>query len=58
MQVNEFKMREGFGRLRTDNSMNTNRSKKMAYRPMDSNEDSFGPTILDMVSDIGEDYLM
>ena len=51
-------MREGFGRLRTDNSMNTNRSKKMAYRPMDSNEDSFGPTILDMVSDIGDDYPM
>ena len=49
-------MREGFGRLRTDNSMNTSRSKNMAYRPIYSNEDSFGPTILDMDSEIDNDY--
>ena len=57
MQANGLRWREGFGQLGLDNSKNTSGSKKMACRPMRHlDEDSLGGTMLDMVSDNGDDY--
>ena len=56
-QANGLRWGEGFGQLGIDNSKNTSGSKKMACRPMmHLDDDGFGGTLLDVVSDNGDDY--
>ena len=56
IEDNDLELQEDFGHRRFDNCMNISGSKKRAYQPMHLNEDIFADTILDMVSENGDDF--